>query len=207
MAKTLTAEQIAKKRTELIHVAMEILEKEGQQALTLRRLAADAGMSRSTPYLYFKDKCELIQGVCAETIRYLIKQCREALEECEDNKERLIAMGRCYLKFGIERPVLYQLVFAPARPGGKKPAEIQIAIDEYRELSETPMREAYEDGLIKYPPDRLNRVLWASSHGLLCLRWAGHLSDDELYEQVRQDMEQILGGGFLDKGRYTELYG
>ncbi|MBL4908049.1 MAG: TetR/AcrR family transcriptional regulator [Sneathiella sp.] len=207
MAKILNDEQIAQKKAELIQIAMEILEAEGLQALTLRRLAMDAGISRSTPYLYFKDKSELIKGICIEIFQYLIRQIREAMSESDDNREKIMAMGRCYLKFGVERPNLYHLIFMPESPEDKECPEVSVVVEEYIALSQVPMQEAYDEGLLKYPPERLNPVLWACSHGLLSLRWAGHLSEEALYEQVKNDMEQILGMGFIDKEKYTELYG
>ncbi len=112
--------------------------------------------------------------------------------------------GGCYLKFGIERPVLYHLTFAPENPEDDIHPEIQAAVEAHRAVTEVPMRKAYEAGLLNYPPERLNPVLWACSHGLLCLRWAGHLSDQGAFERVQQDMEQILGLGFLNKEKLKD---
>lgn len=205
LARTLTDAQKAAKRAELVQVAIKILEMEGLQALTLRRLAAEAGISRSTPYLYFQDKSELMEAICAETFRYLISKCERVMEDYAGYLDQMMAMGRYYLDFGIERPTLYHLIFAPKSPEDEVSPEVQAVLDDYTALSEIPMRQAYEDGIVKYPPERLNPVLWASLHGLLCLCWAGHLSEEGLFNQVREDMEQILGLGFMDKDRVNEL--
>lgn len=205
MAKTLTDIQIAEKRAELVQIAINILENEGQQALTLRRLATDAGISRSTPYLYFKDKSELLAAISAETFRYLIKKCEGVMRDYDGYLDQMMEMGRYYLEFGIQRPTLYHLIFSPKMPDEEASPEVLAELEEYTALSEIPMRQAYEDGILKYPPERLNPVLWASLHGLLSLRWSGHLSEDGLYERVREDMEQILGLGFMDKDRVNEL--
>ncbi len=205
MAKTLTDIQIAEKRAELVQIAIKILEEEGQQALTLRRLAADAGISRSTPYLYFKDKSELLAAICAETFRYLIEKCEGVMRDYDGYLDQMMEMGRYYLDFGIQRPTLYHLIFAPKMPDDEASPEVLAVLEEYTALSEIPMRQAYEGGIVKYSPERLNPVLWASLHGLLCLCWAGHLSEEGLFEQVREDMEQILGLGFMDKDRVDEL--
>ncbi len=207
MAKTLTTEQVAEKKAALIAVATKILEEEGLLALTLRRLAQDSGISRSTPYLYFKDKDDLLQDICAETFRYLIKQCRDAMAACTDDTSKVIAMGKCYLNFGIERPTLYHLIFAPKNPGDEVSPEVLEVVEEYKNMTEIPMQRAYDEGIFKYPPDRLNPVLWACSHGLLCLLWAGHLSEEGVYERVEEDMGQILGVGFIDTEKYDENYG
>jgi len=201
LAKSLTEQQISTKKAALVQIAMEILETEGFEALTLRNLAKKAGISRSTPYSYFKDKAELCQCVCAETFRYLIQKCEAAMAESDGYVEQLIALGRCYLDFGIERPILYQLVFAPVHPGDEKRPELLEVIEEYKALTDVPMRKAYEEGIISYPPERLNPVLWASSHGLLSLRWAGHLSEEGLYDRVQEDLKNILAVGFMQSGK------
>ncbi|MEH6404626.1 MAG: TetR/AcrR family transcriptional regulator [Sneathiella sp.] len=201
MAKPLTEEQISTKKAALVQIAMALLESDGFDALTLRNLAKEAGISRSTPYSYFKDKAELCQCVCAETFRYLIRKCAIAMEESDGYAEQLTAIGRCYLDFGIERPILYQLVFAPVHAQEEKLPELIEVIDEYMALTEVPMRKAYEEGIISYPPERLNPVLWACSHGLLSLRWAGHLSEEGMYDRVQEDLKHILAFGFMHGGK------
>ena len=63
LSRALSHEEIDSKRSALIDCALSILESEGQAALTVRRLAEVAGVSRQTPYLYFKDKAELIDAM------------------------------------------------------------------------------------------------------------------------------------------------
>ncbi len=198
MAKTLTEDEIAVKRQDLIRVATDILEKEGFQALTLRRLATEAGISRSTPYLYFEDKADLLDKVCVATFRYLMSLCRDAMAPEDNILSKLTALGRCYMEFGVQRPVLYRLIFAPENPDDEISPDVQKIADEYRSISESAMQEAFDQGLFTYPPERLGPVLWASMHGLLGLRWAGHLSEEEAYNRVREDMEMILAVGFLN---------
>ncbi len=205
MAKTLTEDEIAGKRQDLIAVATQILEKEGFQALTLRRLATDAGISRSTPYLYFQDKSDLLNKVCVEAFKYLISLCRDAMAPQDGILDQLTALGRCYMQFGVDRPVLYRLVFAPENPDDEISPEVQEIAEEYRSLFQGPMQQAYEKGYFTVPPDRLGPVLWASMHGVLCLRWAGHLTEEDAFRQVRDDMEMILSIGFINREKIEEI--
>lgn len=204
MAKPLTEQQISTRKAELVEIAIGILETDGFEALTLRNLAKSAGISRTTPYGYFKDKAELCQCISAETFRYLIHKCEGALAECDGYVEQLIALGRCYLEFGLERPVLYRLVFDPEHHNEEKLPELVEVIEQYMALTEGPMRKAYDEGVIAYPPERLNPVLWASSHGLLSLRWAGHLSEEGAFEQVKEDLKNILAIGFMQSEKHSK---
>jgi AcrR family transcriptional regulator len=199
LARTLTEEQIAAKRKELIEVAVRILEEEGFQALTLRRLATEAGISRTTPYLYFEDKADLLQKICVETYRYLYDECKAAMDQQSGILDKLTVMGRTYMKFGEEKPTLYRLSFAPENPEDYVAPEVLEAAERFRMMAYQPMEEAYNQGLFLIPPDRLNPVLWVCMHGLLSMRWAGHLSEEGAYDRVKVDMENILAIGFLNK--------
>ncbi|MEQ1571629.1 MAG: TetR/AcrR family transcriptional regulator, partial [Myxococcota bacterium] len=61
--RALTEAELASERERLAALALHIVETEGQDACSLRRVAADAGISRSTPYSYFADKEALIDAV------------------------------------------------------------------------------------------------------------------------------------------------
>src|SRR5258708_7386031 len=50
----------------LVDAARRILESEGPQALSLRAVAREAGVSPAAPYHHFKDKCELMDAVAHE---------------------------------------------------------------------------------------------------------------------------------------------
>jgi AcrR family transcriptional regulator len=50
-------------RERIAEVALRLLEREGLEALTMRRLSADAGIPTATLYGYFRDKDELVDAL------------------------------------------------------------------------------------------------------------------------------------------------
>nr|WP_277346016.1 TetR/AcrR family transcriptional regulator [Sneathiella chinensis] len=190
----------------MVAVAIEILETEGFNALTLRRLAAKAGISRTTPYLYFKDKADLLVAVCVNTFRFLTEQCRTIIEDNPTPVQQVTAFGENYLKFALKNPVLYQLTFAPETTREEVAPEVMEVVEEYNTLLAVPMQQAYDAGHFLYPPDRLNAVLWAALHGMLSLHWSGHLAEEDQFDQILADMRNILAFGFINRDKVREDY-
>lgn len=201
MPAVLSSAQVEEKRIGLVVAAMEILETSGIDALTLRHLADRAGVSRSTPYLYFKDKMALIDAIRVHGLQTLIQTSREAIEDIERDSEYIENMrrlGSAYVDFGLSHPALYQLIFVSGLPDDDMSDELCQAIEQHRTLLITPMKAAYAAGVLSMPPERLDPVLWSAVHGLLTLRHAGYLGEDEDFSQVRKDVESILALGFMN---------
>lgn len=201
MPAVLTLAQVEEKRIGLVLAAMEILETSGIDALTLRHLADRAGVSRSTPYLYFKDKMALIDAVRVHGLCTLIQTSKDAIADIDCNSEyveNMRRLGSVYIDFGLGHPALYQLIFVSGLPDEDMSDELSQAIDQHRTLLMAPMKAAYAAGVLSMPPERLDLVLWSAVHGLLTLRHAGYLGEDEDFCQVRADVENILALGFLN---------
>jgi AcrR family transcriptional regulator len=203
--KSLTEAERTCKRNELVELATEILERDGFQGLTLRKLAAEGGISRTTPYLYFADKADLLEEICIATFDRLIATGVQETAAQVTFLDKLTALGRMYLQFGLDHPILYRLTFAPETPGDRVSPRLQERIDRYRAVAEEPMQKGCDAGYFNLPPARLNMVLWAGFHGLLCLKWAGHLPSGTEFEQVREDLEKMLAFGFFNRQKLAEL--
>jgi AcrR family transcriptional regulator len=180
-------------RAQLTSVAMALVEREGRQACSLRRVAAEAGMSRSTPYTYFEHKEALLDSVRAAALHRMADDCADALAQGTDVSERLRGVGRAYVAFALQHGALYDLVFETHTPT----AEHQAAMTRYRELAESPLREAAEQGITTLDPARLGHVLLAGTHGLIGLHRAGKLRHGISFEELLQDLGDVLAFGFV----------
>lgn len=201
MSKPLSSKEIDEKRVGLIEAALSILETDGFAGLTLRRLAEAAGVSRQTPYLYFKDKAALCDAMCVAGMKRLTAATSDAVAGASSGGpiEQLRMAGEAYVRFGLENPALYAVIFNPAHLEEKLTPELQDAVDENISVSRDLMQKAFDDGLLAITPDRLNHVFWATMHGLISLRNDGLISEDETFFQILADIEFILANGFLNK--------
>ncbi len=94
----------------LVDAARRILEAEGPQALSLRAVAREAGVSPAAPYHHFKDKGELLKAIAHEGWDQLGEQMRQALDEAKTADERRTSMGLAYVKFAQANPALYRVM-------------------------------------------------------------------------------------------------
>ncbi len=103
-------------REALISQALHDLETEGLEAVSLRRIAETAGVSKTAPYRHFADKRDLLVTLAADGFRLLA----EALETVmppsapppEVPHEALRTLFRVYMDFARERPALYKLMIS-----------------------------------------------------------------------------------------------
>ena len=191
----LTSETLDATRRRMVEVATHLLSTEGRDACSLRRVAAEAGMSRSTPYSYFADKEALIDAVRAAALHTLSDRCEAAVAAATDLAGRVHALGQAYLEFAFAQPALYDLIFEPNYTPGE---EHRAAAARYRAIGAGPLGEARAAGLSTLPPDRLGAVLWASTHGLIALRRAGKV-DDGAFEAMLADLREVLAFGFVPR--------
>ena len=181
-------------RRRLVELATALVQEEGREAATLRRVAAEAGMSRSTPYTYFADKEALIDAVRAAALHALSDRCEAAVAEACDLAGRVAALGQAYLDFAFAHGALYDLIFEAHEAG----PEHQAAAARYRSLAAGPLREAEAAGLSTLPPDRLGDVLWAATHGLIALKRAGKVQGKG-FETLLADTRAVLAQGFVPR--------
>ena len=100
-------------RGALIRSALEILDTEGLSALSLRAIAARAGVSHAAPKHHFGNMQGLVGAVIAHGYRRLDAMMSEnRAESSADLIEQVRASHRAYARFAIENPALFRLMFS-----------------------------------------------------------------------------------------------
>jgi len=94
----------------LVDAALRLIEREGPQALSLRAVAREAGVSPAAPYHHFADKSELLDAVAHQGWAALNQQMQVALSEARTPGQKRTAMGVAYVKFSREHPSLYRVM-------------------------------------------------------------------------------------------------
>jgi AcrR family transcriptional regulator len=117
-----TAERRARERDELrqriLRAATELFLHSGFENVSMRKIAEKIEYAPSTIYLYFEDKNAICSAIAAEAFEILI-QGLEANEQRHLPALESLRSGMCfYVKFGLENPHQYRLVFATPAPAG-----------------------------------------------------------------------------------------
>lgn len=102
-------------RRALITAAERILEREGPNALSLRAVAREAGVSPAAPYHHFKDKDELLAAVAHQGFEMLAEAMAKASDSIEDPMMRVNAIGVAYVCFARDNRALYHLMYDSSR--------------------------------------------------------------------------------------------
>jgi len=101
-------------RQALISRAAEVIDAEGIEALTLRGLARDLGVSHAAPNRHFKSKADLLAALAAEGYLALQAATLSAAESAGDDPwVRLNAMGRGFLHWAFENPASFRAITHP----------------------------------------------------------------------------------------------
>ena len=101
-------------REALVDAACAVVAEDGVQGLSLRAVARRAGVSQAAPYHHFDSKEALVAEVCKRGFDELTRRTLEAAVGLESAVEQLHAMGGAYLRFAVERPDLFGIMW-----GGK----------------------------------------------------------------------------------------
>ncbi len=177
-------------RQALISEAFKALETEGVEGVTLRGLAASAGVSKTAPYRHFEDKHALLVTLAAEGFRQLADALEQALRApapaASEATGAIRSLLRAYLDFARSRPALYRLMVS--RLGFSLHSE-SCRINSERAFSclvqavDNAQRSGWRAG-----QDAMSLVLslWAEVHG-----WAGLLIDELLPGEFKATPEAV----------------
>jgi AcrR family transcriptional regulator len=157
----------------LVEAALARLRVGGRDAVALRRVAADVGVSPAAAYHHYAGKDALLSAVAAEGERRFAAALQAGLDgvrgdDADPVRSRLRALGRAYLRFAAEEPDLLRLVFDPVHA--------EACLDPARG-SAALLRGCVEDlaraGRSSLPVDQAATLAWSAVHGFADLQAAG----------------------------------
>ena len=174
-------------RGALLDAAEAILEKDGIQALTLRAAARAAGVSHAAPAHHFGDLTGLLSELAASGYsRFRAALVSKMATAGPAPADALRAMGLGYVRFALDHPGLFLLMFRSERLDPDHPALREAMEAAYAALAEAAAAagQPLQAGSQAQPMcSRLADITaaWAIAHGLAMLLIDGRvrpLADD-----------------------------
>src|SRR5262245_25023610 len=98
-------------RRVILDAAGALFLEQGYEGFSMRRVAERIGYSATTIYRYYEDKDDLLFAVVNEGFSEFARQLTEAAENVSNPLKRIEALGQAYIRFGLENPVYYQMMF------------------------------------------------------------------------------------------------
>jgi len=159
-------------RDEILDAAERLLLESGDaEAVSIRAVADAVGVTPPSIYLHFEDKNELIFAVCEKHFARLDQVLEAAAARSTDPLESLRLRGRAYVRFGLDNPEHYRILFMG------KPSATPESFDEERLRTSASfdhlvgaVRTCMDAGVIpQQDPVFVAIGLWTAVHGLTSL--------------------------------------
>lgn len=185
-------------RPAVIAAARSMIEAEGLDNVSLRRLAGTLGVTAPALYAYVHDKRDLLRGVAEEAFAELIDRF-EALDAVEP-LDRIRAYSRAYVEFALDNPELFRTMFlfppelAVSAPTGEELPAATRAFD----LPRQAIDDAFAAGLLRdVDPVMAALTLWTVTHGAADVLLLGFGFDDAGREQLIGTVLDTVIAGLL----------
>lgn len=166
----------------LLDAAHRLLEREGVDALTVRRVATEAGVAPMGLYHRFGGKDGLVNALVIDGNDALAQTLRET--PAGDPIAELRGGCAQYRRFALANPALYSVMFEAAVPGFQPSAEALQSCDRSFGVLVDGVRRAQAAGAMRTGDAiELAQRIWATCHGAVSLelRQIGFVDDLDAY--------------------------
>lgn len=177
-------------RSALVEEGLAQLDTKAPEAVSLREIARNVGVSATAVYRHFPDKDALLAALCDVGGRRLSEHFHAATAGISNPQDAFNEMGRAYVRFALANPSLFRLMMSKNPPDPDDAAGAAAGVNPFAMMS----------GLLKdlLPPDAPSGLrfakriqAWALVHGLALLMLDGLVPADEAL------IDQVVSTSFL----------
>ena len=184
-------------RAALLAEAAAMIDEGGSSSVTMRAIGRRLGVSRSAAYRHFADKSALLVAVATAGFGHL----RDRLEAVGAGApgagiERLRQFGEVYVRFALENPGHYRLMYGKEAIAREDQPELREAANGLFDELVRVFQSYQRSGAIKGQDPHLQAyVAWGAVHGLASLLIEGQiLTDVDVDGLIRQTTATLLDG-------------
>lgn len=177
-------------REQLLDAAGEMLLEHGDEGrLTIRGVTRRAGVSPMAFYLHFPDRDALVLAVLERGFTEFRAGILAAEAEAPDPATALRDAGRAYMRFALQRPGHYRLIFSLALPERRQ--GVPAAAAAFEDLVRL-VGACMDAGLApRADPSSMATSVWTALHGIVTLR---HTSPGFPWPPVDEMLERVCVG-------------
>ncbi|MFE7799618.1 TetR/AcrR family transcriptional regulator [Nocardia sp. NPDC057440] len=163
-------------RDTLLAACLRLIETEGIGAVSLRRVAREAGVSTGAPYHHFADRAALLAALSTQGFQLLGSEVTAARAAADTPLQALTALAETYVRFSREHPGHFRLMFRPELSQPDKHPDTMDAGDAAFAVLADTVADCVAAGLL--PADKADTIAvawWGLAHGLASLWLDGQL--------------------------------
>lgn len=190
------------RRAEILEAAERIFVAEGYEGATIRKIADEVGVSSTALYMHFADKACILHEIVEGVLSQLLARNSEIAGRPLDPVVRTRMMLDAYMRWGLEHPNAYHLVYCAPSQDASDPRPERTADYAARsyEVFAGVVREIAASGRLRAGSgDSAAQALWMACHGVVALMIARpnfEWADREELMQVT--LEGVLNGLVID---------
>lgn len=187
----ITPEQRQQVRERIRQAARRLLQSNRPQDITVRALAAEAGIAVGTFYTYYENLTELGQSLWMEPVAELREKMQADAERIRDPLQRIRALLRNYIQFAEDKRSVFRGAFLYVRPESmKKPEASELDSETFFCCLRDAIVEGQASGQIREgEPRSMALTLWSGVHGALALPMQ---MDRFVFDSPRQMAEHMM---------------
>lgn len=176
----------------ILRAARALFEKDGADAVSMRRVAETVGITPMAIYRHFPSREALLKRISDDSFQEIAHHW-SARNEGSDVIARLLAIQRIHLDYALAHPHLFDHVFSVRREDARRfPEDFRARRSPTLNVVADVVVEAQREGLLrKGDAWDIAMTLWAHTHGLIALYRAGRFSYDE--REFRNFYDASLG--------------
>jgi AcrR family transcriptional regulator len=185
MQRLTTAEKI-------LRAAHKLFDREGAEAVTMRRVAEVVGITPMAIYRHFPNREALLKRISDDGFQSVADTWREHAAG-DDIVARLLGTQMLYLDYALAHPHLFDHAFSVRRDDARRfPEDFRARRSPTLNVVADTVAEGMREGVLrKDDPWDVAMALWAHTHGLIALYRAGRFSYDEA--QFRRFYQASIG--------------
>jgi AcrR family transcriptional regulator len=163
--------QGASRRGEILEAAKRIFTEEGFAQATMRRIAAEVGVSPTAIYLHFADKEAILKAIAEDFFAELLVVLQDTQGREGNGLQRLRAGLRAYVEFALDRADEYRLTFQTREV---KSLDLGCAEPDVADLSfqvlEAAVQQLLAEGAFRPGnPVVIAESIWCAMHGVTAI--------------------------------------
>jgi len=180
-------------RERILQAAGAVLERDGLDGLTIRKVAQRAELSPMALYRHFADKDALLNALMEEGLAAWEKIARAI--RAQDPVEWLQALGEAHLDFALEQPHRYDAAFfLPAPAARRYPDDFAVGRSPVMSLVMARIDQAKAGARLRDKPTlEIGLAIAAVGHGLVSMYRANRFASEKQFKALyRAAQSQLL---------------
>lgn len=191
-------------RQRILSAAQKLFLEKGFEKTSIRNIADAIEYSPGTIYLYFKDKNDLLFALHQLAFEVMINELSDVGEQ-PTALDALVQMGKQYIKFALENPEMYDLMFLMTAPIESLECNEDIwddgkqALDLLKMMIEECKLEGY---FSKDQTDDLSLMIWSTMHGMVTIYGRRRMS---MFKETDEENKERINKAFGTFVEYLKL--